>query len=343
VGKELEIASEFLFANDDQGQASALALRQAIEEGNEITVQSVNIASFKLSPWWERIFGASVPDAIKISPGHQEDICLRLVLTATGTDRCESVPLDLHHVKAGTKLTVLENDTSDPIHVRVTLDQRSRSVILSLHFECPGKRVQDSLQVTRVLRIVREGGHIHFALSNGHILAGAVSIDPSRLPDVSSLVIWERLLTVLAEIQPKVAKYGYFTLINQITTEDLRNAQEMRAMCTRALWETRMTISMNFKDPVSLPTDVPRLSSATADSVEIGLGDDISGDVVLFGVRVPLGRVRIVFQDGAAAAALLKAQAEQSTKIDIIDAPVLVKYLDWEPPLTGPDPVILSK
>jgi hypothetical protein len=104
-----------------------------------------------------------------------------------------------------------------------------------------------------------------------------------------------------------------------------------------------MTISMNFKDPVSLPTDVPRLSSATADSVEIGLGDDISGDVVLFGVRVPLGRVRIVFQDGAAAAALLKAQAEQSTKIDIIDAPVLVKYLDWEPPLTGPDPVILSK
>ena len=203
----------------------------------------------------------------------------------------------------------------------------------ALWFNHPGKKVPRALQVTKLLRTVRDGGRTHVEFPDG-VVAGEFKVDVNHLPNLQTLEAWERLLTVLAEIQPKVAKYGQFSLTSSFTGRELQTAEQVRAMCSRASWETRMSLAANMGAPPPSPDGLLPGRPMT-DSVEIMT--DSFKDVVLFGVRVPVGRVRVVFKDGAnVKAAIARAHADQSNQLKIVDAPVLLKYLEWEPPLTGP-------
>jgi len=342
-GKQLKIRPTFSFPDNAGGRASMTALRRAIEEGYEATVEGDNIKAFKMSPWWERAFGQTQPTYMKIGPS-RSDRRITLQFTATGQSGTESIPIVLKQIRAGTKVLVLGNEgTDDPVTITLTIDSRQPDTMdLSIQFTHPGKRVLGTLQLTKVLRILREGGKILLYLPDGKLLAGDPGLDIELLPDMQSLSAWERLLNVLAEIQPKVARYGYFKLPDSFTEDDLQRAEQIRAMCGKAQWETRMTVTVNFKKPpIISQKDLPP-GDPKADSAELEINP--FGDIELFGVLIPMGRVRIVFLDAAKAkASFVQAQVDQSTKVEMTDAPVLLKYLEWEPPHAGPEFTALSK
>jgi hypothetical protein len=267
---------------------------------------------------------------------------MSLHLTAIGASRTESIPIELRHIRGGTRVTVLGNEgTDDPIIICATLDSRLETVDITMRFAHPGKRVLPTLQLTRVMSVLREGGQLHLSLPDGKLLAGEPKLDINRLPAVWELEAWERLLIVLAEIQPRVARYGYFKLTTRISDADLQKAEQVRAMCTRGAWETHMNIAVTLKVPPVLP-DAPPIAEPKVDSVEFEI--DPFGEVVLFGVRIPMGRVRVIFLDGCSAkAAFAQAQADQSTDLKFVDASVLLKYLEWEHPNSGPEFTALGK
>jgi len=344
AGRQLELKPTFRYPNTSEGRAALKALQvvieEGIEEGDKFTISGENITQLQASPWWERVFGKDViPESITIESAH-EDETVMVFLTAIAGDRAETIPVELHRRKGGTKRVTLSNDSSDePVILRLTVDVRSRTAQVGIKFNHPGKRVLAALKLTQFLRILGTGGSLQLGLYEGAYL-GPLSPKIQPAPDLDSLAAWERLLKLLLEIQPKVTQYGQFILPRSFTSQDLHAALQVHAVCTRASWESRMTYKATLRAPPKLPE---KQEESNGNSEQVTIENYPIRDVLLFGVRIPMGRVRIVFQDGAKATeSLILAERKGSTKIAIKDAPVLLKFLDWEPPLTGPSAPIES-
>lgn len=332
AGKELVIKPTFSFPDTLEGQASRLALIRAYEEGTTVTIGKEYISKFEMSPWWERIFGASIPDSVTIEPGNWNEV-VRLNLTAIGSGQVEIVPLELQIEQAGTQLMVMSNQTSESLfRVRVTLDKRQETVDVSISYRLPSQRVLDSLQATRLLLVMARGGSLSLAPANGEVRSDC-DLGLSKLPSPELLQKWLQLLTMLAEVQPRISRFGQFVLTDRFTDTDFRNAEKVYAMCTHASWGGTMHFSLLASAPPAISAFEPDEDGKSTVSIEF----DPFGDVVLFGVRIPMGRVRVEFPDSTKAAeGARKAAAENSCKVHIDDGPVTLRFLEWAAPLTGP-------
>ncbi len=152
------------------------------------------------------------------------------------------------------------------------------------------------------------------------------------MPPSESLRAWERLLTMLAYVQTRTQRYGTFTIRPEVTNADLASANRLCAMCSSAQQETRMTFNMGLAAPLKVP---PASNSAP----ELVLEIDPFGHVELFGVTVPIGRVRVTFlEPDQVMNELGSAAREARTSVTFENALVRLNYLDWVKPKNGPKP-----
>lgn len=332
TGKTLEITPRFQFPNTSAGRASLEALKSAIEEGGTVTITKDNIEQFKMSPWWEKIFGPTVPDSVTLSPSSPE-INLPLLLEAVGEAGTERIHLNLKRTTAGTKRSTFVNEgPNDPVKLTLKMDTDQANAHLHMGFAHPHPNVQSCLLLTKLLLVVRRGGSLRVLLPNGKAL-GALHLDPKRLPATKDLMAWERLLTMLAFVQSRTSRYGEFSVRPQVTPEDLEKANRLRVMCSTAEEETRMTFSIDLKSPPKLP---PR-SAEKPGPPEFAIEIDPFGDIELLGVTVPKGRVRVTFLEGDDVLKEFQAaQRDGRASLKFEDTLVRLQYVEWAHPNTGP-------
>src|SRR5690606_28477168 len=82
-----------------------------IDEGEAVTVPAKYIKSFKMSDWWERLYGRSEVGEITIGPS-VSDATLDLELVAIGPKRSHIELIRLERVKGGLRKLTFSNESS---------------------------------------------------------------------------------------------------------------------------------------------------------------------------------------------------------------------------------------
>jgi hypothetical protein len=334
AGKQLSIKPTFTFPKTPKGRASLAALERAIEEGDEVTVGKKNISEFKMSPWYERAFGKAVPHEITIKPTPTE-IHVSLLLTAVGVQRTESLLLDLRRTKAGTRVITLSNEHSaSAAKMRLAWDKKAGTLRGNVHLQPLGKTIVESLGLTRILRVLAEGGTVRLAFPDGRPFGPkGFTMDVDTVPPAEFLERLERVLSMLAVVEVRALRFGRFVLPDVLKDEHIRDLGEVHAMCTQATWTTRMDFSATLRRrPVHAG-----LRGASEKSPKAEFTIDPFGDIELLGVRIPMGKVRVEFLDAEAVAKAFETAARaKSKKVEIPDANVRLHFLEWASGKDGP-------
>ena len=328
-GKTLEIRPVFSFPKTALGNAAFVALRAAIEDGESTTIGKNHIEQFEMSPWWERVFGTSLPDEVTIASG-PSDVRLKIVLEAIGESSVERIPLDLRRIKAGTKRATFANeDPDDAVRLTIKFEDEATRVHLKAGVSHPHPNVSTNMLLTKVLLILRGGGSLRVVLEDG-VPVGVLSLDVSEMPSTRRLRAWERLLRTLAFVEAHTARYGRFKLGPRVTEADVNHANRLRMICATGEEVTTMTMETILTAP-------PTLAGADPSNQSVDITIDPFGDIDLFGVTVPLGKVRVEFLDGAEIIGeFAAAERDGRRKLTFKDARVRLRYLEWNPPAIGP-------
>jgi hypothetical protein len=343
AGKTLEIRPTFTFPRTPEGLAAAEKLKAAIEHGGDpVTIQGANIAAVKMSQWWERMFGESTFSKMTIAP-KPSDMHFQLFVDAVGPDGTERLSVDMKRAKAGTRTITFSNDPErDGVRLSIVLDKRAKefsSAHCRFGFSHPHSSVSISLILTKMMLLVRAGGVLRLALPDGKPLA-LMNMNVGELPPVDGLQAWERLLTVLAFVQHRTARYGLFKLHPNPTNREFALTNKLQGMCADGVTETRM----DFRCKLAAPLQASVQWNTTAGPLDFAIEIEAFGEVRLFGVTVPQGKVRVEFlDDDAIRRTFQTAQAEGLTELHFKDAQVRVRFLDWIAPNSGPEPGSTAK
>jgi hypothetical protein len=327
-GKTLTIKPQFRFPKTQEGKSTLEALKRAIEYGESVTIKRENIQQFKMSSWWERLFGSAVPEAVTFSPSSTETR-LPIILEAVSTDSSERIALQLKKVKAGTKLAVFENDGSDdPFKVTLTLNKDLETFSARLQYSHPHPKIHPSIVLTKFL-LLAHAAPIQLVLP-GVGAIGKLDFNRRELMPKARLRAWLRLLTTLARVQTRTSRYGEFIIDPTELADAPNKATRLLAMCFGAEELTTMTFSFKLGGP---PHGLRKKNSDGIFSIEI----DPFGDIKLFGVTVPQGKVRVDLLDIHAVEEELRAAATANrSEIRFENASVRIRYLEWALPNTGP-------
>jgi hypothetical protein len=335
-GKEVRLSPSFRFPNTRKGREQADKLRRAIEEGDAATISGKYITAFQTSEWWERAYGKRIPHSLTISSASSQ-VSLPIQLVASSPDRVESVPVELRRTKAGLKASTFTNaHEKGPFHVTLVLpdlgSQKAVNLDVNLAVDHPVDSVAQTLQATRFLIALGEGGAVSMMLPNGTTVGQAAMPSSGQGRTVEELRLWEKAVKKLAYIESRITRFGRFSLAGGLQDSDLPAIEKLYSICRTGEYKTRMSMTATLRAPVQLPSGGPRESFA----IEI----DPFGSVDLLGVSVPLGKVRVEWDDPEVAFAAMDRAARSRAKVPRFapgDAPVTLHCLDWRPPKDGPD------
>lgn len=337
-GKTTTITPTFSFPKTPEGRALLEALRTTLDEGGSVTIPQENIAEFRMSDWWERAYGVRVPEFVTISSS-AASITLPLRLQAVGADRTESISLDLRRTKAGRKRATFETvDGVTPVRAKLVLhvpgeDEAEAKLELKVAFEHPCESVDDSLCLTRFLVVARQGGAIRLVLPNGAAL-GELKLDLGERLSLNNLVRWERVLLKLSYIQPRVDRFGRFS-VTKLSNRDIPTIERLHTILQKGTLSGRMSFGTTFSKPPTLPE---HKDATKPEALTIKINP--FGEEKLLGVRVPLGEVLVEFQEPEALLGQMRAVAagrRKSLRVSVKDTPVVRHYLDWVLPKNGPE------
>jgi hypothetical protein len=339
AGKTLEMSPTFTFPKSTEGRAGLERLKVALENGDPITVKGANIATVKMSQWWEKLFGETAVSKMTITPT-PSDMQFQLFVDAVAPDGTERLSVNMKRSKAGTRTITFANDPErDGVRLSMTLDKRAKG-FSSVHFgfSHPHSSVTVSLSLTKMMLIVRAGGALRLALPDGKPL-GIMNTNVDKLPPIDGLQAWERLLTALAFVQHRTARYGLFKLHPNPTRKEFELASELRRMCAEGVTETRM----DFQCELAAPLRESEPWNETG-SLNFAVEIDPFGEVRLLGVTVPQGKVSVEFlDDDAVRRTFQTAQEESLTELHFKDARVRLRFLDWIAPNMGPEPAVTAR
>jgi hypothetical protein len=203
---------------------------------------------------------------------------------------------------------------------------------MSLDLRIPylGKRVADALAVARFCIVLQAGGQLEITWPDGRPL-GFTNMALPNLRPLDQLKATEAMLQRLSFVQSKALGLGPFDLSRGLSKDDLRAIDDLYSFYTKGKWEvTGGTFTFHLNQAPALPPDPT--------------GDDRSFtmewpdlEIELLSLRIPVGRIRAAFKNGASVAeAFRQAALNGSTTIEIDDDLVFRRV--QEPLLPSLDP-----
>lgn len=323
AGKEIKIKHTFSFPKTPEGRAALKELRRATNEGGSVTVPGKFIKEFRASEWWERAYGARIPEFVTLSSSG-EPLSLPVEIQVVGAQRTESLSVLLQRTLHGENQVTFEAAANrGPVSMTLVLKKapgQQLAISVRMNFQQPCTTVHDSLAVTKLLVGIRQGGVLQLVLP-GRAPIPQPTFAMTGGKTLDDLLAWERVLQVLNYIQTRVASFGSFD-VERLKKGDVETIQQLALVLQKG--QISSTVDLTLPKPLK-----GRVKELRGDG----------GTVELLGVKIPLGEVRIKLQKpDAFADAAKQASASKSRRgpLALVDVPVVQRYVDWGPGRHGP-------
>lgn len=341
-GKEMTISTQFLFPNTDSGRAAARALREALDYGETAKIDGTFIKKWKMSDWWERLYGEAKPQHIVISSTSESvDVPGRLEIdTSTGT---YTTPVDLRRVKGGRHGFTLDNiHQHQPLVLEILARRESKEVHMSLNLRVkhPVPDIFQTKDATDLLLALHDGRRMRVVHRNsGKLIVESVISESISGTSVESLREWRGFLAKLCHIQAKIYKWGQIMITDgRVSREQAKMVESFYAICTTGFNERRL----NFSAKIIL--NKPYWSELIAkakrgEEIEMSINVPNAGNIDILNVSVPLGPMKAMHPIAPLLEQVSRAlkSGKSSTRVSVPGMIVREQYTDWMPekPLNG--------
>lgn len=325
--KRLVLKPSFLFPKTEEGMLAFNELKRAIDTGEPGTIQGKYITALRASDWWERAYGEEVPDSIAIK-STEVDLSLRMSLLAPGNRRTESLSIELRRSQAGLRQMTFSNaHEHGPAMLKLVIDNykdTDAGIDGTLGFSFPRPRVAEALALARFLLAFYEAGTGFLCLEDGRPLGEFKVSSFKSLPTEVELVAWEQLLMKLALIQSRLGQYGVFDLSEGISDDEVREIDRLHSMCMTGKWRARSNWTLEMPAPPKSPAGSAGLPD------KLVMETDRVDPIVLLGVTIPVGKVRVVPREiEKVVAAMQEAVESKSSRISIPSILVDFELISW--------------
>jgi Domain of unknown function (DUF4365) len=335
-GKTFQAKTTFSFPRTPDGIKLYEALKETVAVGEPVTIAGKYIKSWRLSSWFERLYGKVTPQEVRLAPKPgTEDIPVRLEIDTP--EGVYGTPLALRRVKGGREGFTLSNE-----HQRVPA-----RVQLVARREGQGARINLGLTVTHPVPDVfqtRDATDLLLALGRGskmrlvHRDTSAVIVE-SPVPQMfkgrslASLEEWKPFIDKLCYVQSRIYKHGIVRIRNgRVSNREASFVESFHTICRAGCIERKLRFSAEFglgKDP--WPTLIEQVRRGK--TIEMGFDVPDAGHMRILNVKVPLGPMRARHDVASFIDQVERALAARrsSVKVVVPDAVVREEYPNWAP------------
>jgi hypothetical protein len=335
-GRSFKVSTAFSFPKTPEGLEAARALEEAIDYGETAKIAGSYIKKWKVSEWWERLYGPIKPLEITISSSSQSfEVPARLeVDTSSGT---HTTLLDLRRVKGGHRGFTLDNSHQrQPLQLELIAKREGKGARLNVHLSVthPVPDIFRTKDATELLLALHDGVRMRLV----HRESGKMIFE-SPVPrsfasrSAESLRVWKAFMEKLCFVQSRIYKFGTVVITDgRVSNSEAKLVEDFYAICRTGVIERRMRFSAEFeleKDP--WPDLIKKVRDG--EQVEMGFDAPTAGVIRILNVKVPLGPLR-VRQDVSGfigqVEQALKA-GKSSVKVVVPDVAIREEYPNWAP------------
>ncbi|WP_437659435.1 DUF4365 domain-containing protein [Sorangium sp. So ce1182] len=321
------------FAEDSGGKEGWRAFQEALDRGTRVVLEGARAPELDVPAWYRRLYGdRGRADRVEIT-SRAPDGSIPVRVEAYSAEGAAALPyVDLRVTRSGRKESVLSNEHQPlPFALEVTLIEGGDST-LRLWPRRFGNTVQEAREVAAFsLALTRPGSRIRVhAVDRGQLLSD------SPVPEefqgyVQQARVRLEALEKLAFIEPRIAAFGSVSLDRGIGEEDIAKIDLLHRVCRDGIREAILDEFFEF--------DVPADKSAHWPGPEGNI--ELQGDgakVILLGVELPLGRVKVTFVDKERIAAMVRQAIERArttgepAKVRFENERIVEEFLDWPRP-----------
>ena len=176
----------------------------------------------------------------------------------------------MKRVKAGlTKVTLSNEHEDSPFRLTLelpVLDDDDKSDVVQFDVKLvvkhPYRNVQQTLDATKFLIVLSEGGTIGLRVGGGNVL-GSASFNVKPPYSLEYLRTWESALKKLSFIESRANRFGHFDLANGLRNDDLGVVDRVHSIVDTGEYRTTMDLSFTLAERPKLadfpdPGDTPR-------------------------------------------------------------------------------------
>jgi hypothetical protein len=335
-GRSLEITPRFAFPKTTEGLEAARSLREALNYGEPARIDGKFITQFKMSDWWERLYGSRMPLEFRIESSPKlPDVPVRLEVPFR--EGVHARDLDLKYMKRGHRGFALSNaHREDPVDLQLVVkrqgDGASVSMNLSIRYPVPDIfRSRDAttlmlaLHSGRVMRLVHRG--------TGKLIVEGPVPSSSTWPSVESLLAWQSLLEKLCFVQARLNGFGVVHITDgRVSESEALDVDDFYEICRTGTLER----VVSFKMDVDLQHEGMRdfISRVRAgEPIEFTRTLPDGGEIDVLNVTVPLGPRRTRYPATAVVDQIERAldAGKHSVTVNVVDLDVREEYSNWAP------------
>lgn len=335
-GKELEIS--YALANSEEGRRTAEALSRLFDRGEKIQLDSSGFTSFRLSRWFERMYGQVTFDRLTLEPKLPDMTIQTRMELETSDGSTVAIPyLEFKFTKLGRVEFTLSNEhQSISSYFAFTFEHTPDVSRANVEFlmRDQGSTIQEACELAEVsIGLARSSRLRLVSLATKEIFVDIPNPALVVNRSLDDLIQWKSLLDKLAYIQRRILRFGRIPFRGRITNADARDIIELHQILSTG----KIAGKLNFKGTSSkLLGDkeaVEKILNANENPQMVLMFNESGYDIM--GLEIPLGPKRLFIGDETALRYLreLTTQADPASKTELIlkDVPVMAEYTDWLP------------
>ncbi len=332
ASKSQKMSFSLMFDDSEAGKIAFRDLKHAVEMDEPLLLKDEFAPKIKFPDWYRRLYGlAPVVQLDSFEQGRalptKKTLSVRIEVDSS-EGHAEYPYIALRPLVQGTRRLVLANEhQSLPLVFKFDLDLHEESASFGFSGKRSGRRLYEARDAAVFLLAAAAPGAIIRVtdVRSGRLISSFPAPRSVVKYDLAEMRQWRDTLDKLLYIQQKIADIGAFQMkdIRRFSPDEVSLISSLFEICRSGRIETTMSIS--FKIPPGFEDRGPLVIAHRGRAVS------------LFGLKIPLGDMRVTALDKASVAdaiqkARLKANASgKHALVSLKDLPILQEYVAWLP------------